>query len=415
MANRSPQPYQPRINNSSSSSSYSSHSDSTQSKIPKASNQIYSNKTSSSSSKTGEFSCRIENSYYEDGDQEPPNLIGTCPFMCPLEERQRRERLRDLAVFERLHGNHAKTSPALAVKKFCRTISSKDMKASDVRPVPVLEDTLNYLLDLLHSSDHPFDVVHDFIFDRTRSIRQDLSMQNVVSDQVIHMYERMVKFHIISYHHLHRSSQTPNTASMSHLNLEQLMKALTTLFSLYEVNRASHSASQNEAEFFSLYLLLHLSPDNQVEPLSLWFRRIPSPVMESRAMSFTRRILRYYRLGNYKRFISTTEEEASYLQYCIVEPYISEVRKLALSCISYGGYKLQPYPVEHLSKILMMKESDVEALSVDCALETSDVGTGKGLVSSKQAVINKTSKEYKKYYELDSSRIRRLCAELPAL
>ncbi|XP_042014187.1 SAC3 family protein C-like isoform X1 [Salvia splendens] len=415
MANRSRQPCQPRINNS--SSSYLSHSDSTHSKIPKPSNRIYSTKTSSSSSKTGEFSRRIENSYYDDGDQDPPNLIGTCPFMCPLEERQRRERLRDLAVFERLHGNPAKTSPALAVKKFCRTISSKDMKASDVRPVPVLEDTLNYLLDLLHSSGHPFDVVHDFIFDRTRSIRQDLSMQNIVSDQVIHMYERMVKFHIISYHHLHRSSQTPNTASMSHLNLEQLMKALTTLFSLYEVNRASHSASQNEAEYFSLYLLLHLSPDNQVEPLSLWFRRIPSSVMESKAMSFARRILsacRYYRLGNYKRFISTTEEEASYLQYCIVEPYISEVRKLALSCISYGGYKLQPYPVEHLSKILLMKESDVEALSIDCDLETSDVGTGKGLVSSKQAVINKTSKEYK-YYELDSSRIERLCAELPPL
>lgn len=34
-----------------------------------------------------------------------------------MEERQRRERLRDLAVFERLHGNPAKTSPALAVKK----------------------------------------------------------------------------------------------------------------------------------------------------------------------------------------------------------------------------------------------------------------------------------------------------------
>ena len=106
-------------------------------------------------------------------------------------------------------------------------------------------------------------------------------------------------------------------------------------------------------------------PYLQAEPLSLWFRRIPSPVMESRAMSFARGILRlleacgslsisinfiefscdscisyyifrlflnsfsascrYYRLGNYKRFISTTEEEASYLQYCIVEPYISEV------------------------------------------------------------------------------------------
>lgn len=34
---------------------------------------------------------------------------------------------------------------------------------------------------------------------------------------------------------------------------------------------------------------------------------------------------RYFRLGNYKRFICTIEAEASYLQYCIIEPYISEV------------------------------------------------------------------------------------------
>lgn len=34
-----------------------------------------------------------------------------------VEERVRRERLRDLAVFERLHGDPAKTSSTLAVKK----------------------------------------------------------------------------------------------------------------------------------------------------------------------------------------------------------------------------------------------------------------------------------------------------------
>lgn len=32
-------------------------------------------------------------------------------------EMAQRERLRDLAVFERLHGNPAKTSPEIAVKK----------------------------------------------------------------------------------------------------------------------------------------------------------------------------------------------------------------------------------------------------------------------------------------------------------
>lgn len=66
------------------------------------------------------------------------------------------------------------------------------MQPSDVRPLPVLEDTLNYLLSLLDSSDHPFEVVYDFVFDRTRSIRQDLSMQCIVDVRVVTMYEKMV-------------------------------------------------------------------------------------------------------------------------------------------------------------------------------------------------------------------------------
>lgn len=364
-------------------------------------------KTSTSSSYTSDDK--------DDDHQEFPTLIGTCPFMCPLEERARRERLRDLAVFERLHGSPSKTSPSLAVKKFCRTISTRDVQTSDVRPIPVLEDTLNYLLNLLHSSDRPFGMVHEFVFDRTRSIRQDLSMQNAVSDRVIHMYERMVKFHILSYHHLHRSSGTPDTASMSHLNVEQLMKALTTLFSLYEANRASHSMSQNEAEFYSLHLLLHLGSDNRGEPLALWFRRIPSPIMKSREMHFAREILRCYRQGNYKRFIYTTEKEASFLQYCIIEPYITEVRALALSYLSYGGYKLQPYPLLNLSKLLMMKEQDIETLCIDCALEITSDEIGKGLISNKQSVLTKSSRGYQKYFPIDSERIERLCAELPKL
>ncbi|KAL2510027.1 SAC3 family protein C [Forsythia ovata] len=96
-------------------------------------------------------------------------------------------RLQDLAVFKRLHGNPAITSSNLAVKKFCITIRTNNVQATDVRPVSVLEDTLNYLLDLL-KSDYHFEVVHDFIFDRTRSIRQDLTMQTVTSYQAMHMY-----------------------------------------------------------------------------------------------------------------------------------------------------------------------------------------------------------------------------------
>ncbi|GAU40538.1 hypothetical protein TSUD_367030 [Trifolium subterraneum] len=45
-----------------------------------------------------------------------------------LHERERiqREKLRDLAVFERLNGNPAKSSPALAVKKCYRSTCVDD-------------------------------------------------------------------------------------------------------------------------------------------------------------------------------------------------------------------------------------------------------------------------------------------------
>lgn len=315
------------------------------------------------------------------------SLVGTCPFMCPEKERSQREQLRDLAVFERLDGNPRKTSSSLAVKKFCRTISTKDLQASDLRPLPVLEHTLNYLMKLLDSSDHPFEVVHDFIFDRTRSIRQDLSMQNIFSDRVIWMYEKMVKFHVISHYKLRRcKGDSSIISSIHHLNKEQLTKCLASLYNLYEVNRSSESVHDNEAEFCSLYVLLHLDSHTQLmgESLSLWFSHLLPPIIKSKEMNFARRVLRFFRMGNYLRFLGTIASEATHLQLYVIEPFISEVRVYAVACINSSGYKLHPYPLAHLSKILMMKESDLEYLCNACGLETSQDDVGNKFLPTKQ-------------------------------
>ncbi|OIV99078.1 hypothetical protein TanjilG_32337 [Lupinus angustifolius] len=366
----------------------------------------------------------INTQHYADADSDSNfvPLVGTCPYMCPEGERIQRENLRDLAVFERLNGNPRKSSPGLAVKKFSgggchilvscnplpslmnffflstkgkpdgdlqntfpiRTISSKC--ASDVRPLPVLEDTLKYLLSFLESKEKPFEVVHDFVFDRTRSIRQDLTMQNIVNTKAIYMYEGMVKFHVVSHHKLRHSMSDPNIASMHHLNMEQLTKTLASLFSLYEANRNSNYVHENEAEFHSLNVLLHLGSYSKPmgEPLSLWFSRLSPLVLKSKEMRFARRILRSFRLGNYKDFFCTAAAQASYLQYCIMEPYINEVRALALSCINFGGYKLHPYPLFELSKQLMIKESDLETFCKSCGLETCTDESGNKLLPTKQ-------------------------------
>ena len=58
---------------------------------------------------------------------------------------------------------------------------------------------MDYLLHILNSSEYSFEVVHDFIFDRTRSVRQDLSIQNLVNDQAIHIYEDVVQSNLDSF------------------------------------------------------------------------------------------------------------------------------------------------------------------------------------------------------------------------
>ncbi|XP_061998173.1 SAC3 family protein C isoform X2 [Rosa rugosa] len=242
-----------------------------------------------------------------------PPIVGTCTLMCPEAERAQRERLRDLATFERLNGNPARSSPSIAVKK--------------------------------------------------------------------------VKFHIISLHKL-RGCSSQNTSPMHHLNLEQLAKTLTSLFNLYGANRHSNSTYENEAEFCSFYVLLHLGSHSQPlgESLSWWFSHVPSSIIKSKEMHFSRKILRYFRMGNYKRFLSTVAAEASYLQYCIIEPYVDEVRVLAVSCINSGGYKLHPYPLSHLSKLLIMKESDLESFLKSCGLQIC-TDEGHNLLPTKQTTF----------------------------
>ncbi|KAL2556824.1 Uncharacterized protein Fot_01563 [Forsythia ovata] len=87
-----------------------------------------------------------------------------------------RERLRCLVVFDRLHGDPAKPLSTLVVKKLCRNISTNNVQDSDVRPVSVLEDTLNYLLNLLKSDCH---------FENTRSLVERMLDWNCCETQGI--------------------------------------------------------------------------------------------------------------------------------------------------------------------------------------------------------------------------------------
>lgn len=332
-----------------------------------------------------------------DGDDLMPYISGTCPDMCPAKERAQRERLGDLAVFERLNGDPQKTSASIAVKKFCRTISISDTQPSDIRPLPVLWNTMKYLLKVVDTSEHGFEVVHEFVFDRTRAIRQDLTIQNIINHQAIVMHEQMVRFHILSQHKLHHLGHSKDT-SLLHLNLEQLSKCLKSLLDLYDVTRKSEYQSENQAEFYCYYVLMNLGSHKlqQGEPLAAWFWRIRPSLWKSKKMEFARNVLRCYRMGNFKGFFSLVHDSTC-LEACLMEYYFNEVRAQAVSCINHGGYKLSPFPLVDIGKLLMMTEPDMEDFCSLCGLATSTDEKGLKFLPVKQVNFNFPVKGFPQY------------------
>ncbi|KAG0601030.1 hypothetical protein M758_11G078700 [Ceratodon purpureus] len=342
----------------------------------------------------------------ENDDNLATSIIGTCQDMCPVREREQRQRLRDLAIFERINGNMARTSATLAVKKFCRTMTVAELQPSDIRPQHVLWETLQYLMRMLDRSDYTFDSVHAFLFDRTRAVRQELGMQCIANSQAITMFEEIVRFHIMSERELREQKAATIDDPNSQLNFQQLSKSLLTLLNLYSaVDAEGRVGWLNEAEFHGYYVLLNLGDRDQfkAEPLSLWFRRLRPSVLQTQDFMYARRVLSCYRSDNYKGFFDLARK-ASYLQGCLMELYFGEMRGVALKAINFGGYSMHPHPVADVAKIILMKEGDTEELCKAHGLTTSiDKDHNMSLIS-KQASFNPSTQAFRRQCSLISRK-----------
>lgn len=75
-------------------------------------------------------------------------IVGTCEDMCPAAERERRQNMSDIQIFERVYPDNMNvTSAELAVKRFARTVD--DPHPSDFRTRGALQRTMIYLRSLL--------------------------------------------------------------------------------------------------------------------------------------------------------------------------------------------------------------------------------------------------------------------------
>ncbi|XP_075655365.1 SAC3 family protein B isoform X2 [Castanea sativa] len=312
----------------------------------------------------GDFTNGHVSSDY-DASESSTIITGSCPDMCPESERAERERKGDLDQFERLDGDRNQTSKSLAVKKYTRTA---EREAGLIRPMPILQKTIDYLLNLL---DQPYDDkflgIYNFLWDRMRAIRMDLRMQHIFNQGAIVMLEQMIRLHIIAMHELceHTKGEGFSEGFDAHLNIEQMNKTSVELFQLYDDHRKRGINVPTEKEFRGYYALLKLDkhPGYKVEPaeLSLDLAKMTPEIRQTPEVLFARDVARACRTVNFIAFFRLARR-ASYLQACLIHAHFAKLRTQALASLHSGLQNNQGLPVTHVAKWLAMEDEDIESL-----------------------------------------------------
>ena len=241
------------------------------------------------------------------------------------------------------------------VKKFRRSAAGVDKQIpEELRTPKTLQKTLDYLFNELIGK-HRLGQHHKFIWDRTRAIRNDFSIQSLTDpSQVkyeIDCYERIIRFHILSAHQLSNPDNLIEGEHFEHQQeLEQLQKTFQSLMDKYDVFRGSMK-SPHEAEFRAYYIIFspilvkfdfeievqtwpdHILKDGRVQTALSLLAAMGSP---DHAVGSTNvgRIPVAISQANVTRFWSLIDSKrVGYLMACVAEISFQRVRYTALNAI----------------------------------------------------------------------------------
>mmetsp|Transcript_30870 Transcript_30870/g.77310 ORF Transcript_30870/g.77310 Transcript_30870/m.77310 type:complete len:1493 (-) Transcript_30870:292-4770(-) len=298
-------------------------------------------------------------------------MVGTCELMCPPAERDLRERKNDIELFERVDPLDRNTShPALCVKKYTRIVDN--VTPDMVRTRGALSKSASQLYSLLDTRPEvSFMTKSKFLWDRLRSVRQDLSLQAITDGFAMHLLEQMVRFAVLSEHELCEETVTASNLDghNSHLNVEQLAKTLTSLRHMYDDHAQRGILSRDsraEAEMFAYQLLLRIDSHGRynVERREMLndLRSARPNVLLSPDVQLALAAHRAYHANNVVAFFRLVQG-ASYLQACVLHKYFSRIRSRALETMNVSFNK-QAMPMAEIARLLHTNVVEAEALAV---------------------------------------------------
>ncbi|KAI1496769.1 hypothetical protein F5X99DRAFT_50818 [Biscogniauxia marginata] len=206
---------------------------------------------------------------------------GISEDMCPEWERITRIVELDIKLLEKETDDAGDlvAKPQLMVKRLARSAAGQDAPLPmDVRSFATLRKTLDYLIDDLIPSDDLLPSRHSFLWDRTRAIRIDLSVQkySMTTDErndLIYCLETIARFHVTSLHLLSQEGFGPDDFSEQQ-EIEQLGKTLMSLKELYDDCAQQGIQCQNEAEFRGYYVVFNAHNPELKEIVQGWGTRL---------------------------------------------------------------------------------------------------------------------------------------------
>jgi hypothetical protein len=290
---------------------------------------------------------------------------GSCLQMCPVYERIRRSVENDVRKYEK--DPSGRISKDHAIKAFSRPAAGQPPPLpSDVRPPQVLVCTLDYLIDNVLQE---LPEAQSFIWDRTRSIRQDFTYQNYSGPEAVECHEKIVRIHILT---LHVMAKTAFEFSRQQ-ELEQMNKALKTLSEMYTEYRSRGIKARNEAEFRAYYLLSQLRDpelDREIQKLpvdilqddrvqlALNLRNVVQTNVVERGFQFTENVLNLFKSFFHNFKLGSVPLLMSYM----LEVHLNEIRFYSFKAIRKSLHnRARPYPIEFYIDLLAFNdEADLE-------------------------------------------------------
>ncbi|KAI1745981.1 SAC3/GANP/Nin1/mts3/eIF-3 p25 family-domain-containing protein [Xylaria scruposa] len=297
--------------------------------------------------------------------------------------------------------------PSLMVKRLARSAAGQDAPLPmDVRSFATLRKTLDYLIDDLIPTDSLLPSKHNFLWDRTRAIRIDLSVQkyNLTPDErtdLVYCLETIARFHVTALHLLSQDGFAAEDFSEQQ-EIEQLGKTLISLKELYDDCVEQGIECANEAEFRGYYIVFNARNPSIKETVEGWGTRLWNTSGIRTAMCLVESLQNTWTLqgplnphaptelalGAAAIFFSIVSSmEISYTMACFAEIHFNDVRKSILQVLRKSYTRPRDGPKDITPAFLK------ERLRFDTEDEAVDFAQKHGIVfgqdgTHKYAILN---------------------------